>query len=148
MKKEEKSKKNKIPVWAIILIIIFGLMMVSPILFFVGVIAIDGISGDNVQKDLIITSVTSSGCNKEEDEYIIIGTIKNTSDDDYTGVYISYNLYDEDDNIIGIASDNIERLDKGETWKYSAAFPTKYCKDVDKHKFYEIDGYKNDFLFE
>ena len=148
MKIKEKSKKTKLPVWAIVVIIVFGIMTIAPILFVVAAIAIDGVGTANVEKDLRVNSIISAECNKENDAYIITGTVENTSDENYTGVSISYDLYDNDGNVVGVASANIERIGKGATWKFNAEYYTSNCKEVAKYKFYKIDGFTDSFLLD
>ena len=50
----------------------------------------------------------------------ITGTLKNGTKKKYDYVSITYTLYDKDGNNLGTALDNMNYLDAGETWKFTA----------------------------
>ncbi len=53
--------------------------------------------------------------------YKITGILTNNSGASRKYVQIEYNLYDADGNLLGTALDNINNLEDGGTWKFSAA---------------------------
>ena len=50
----------------------------------------------------------------------ITGTLKNGTKKKYDYVSITYTLYDAEGNNLGTALDNMNYLDAGETWKFTA----------------------------
>ncbi|MBU3114338.1 FxLYD domain-containing protein [Clostridium lacusfryxellense] len=75
----------------------------------------------------------------ENGSMYITGTIKNNSGSDYTSAYVTINLYDKDDNIVGNAIDNIQNLGSGEQWK----FKCNTSVDFAKYSVEDVKGYKN-----
>ena len=76
--------------------------------------------------------------------FSIIGEIKNTSNKDYSGVYISFLAYDEDGNEIGDCLTKIFYLNKGDTQKYKAVC----SNDSDFSIGERIKNYKLEFIEE
>ena len=142
------EKKNKMPKWAIILIVILCVISVIPFLLFLGFIIFFSIRDENmlnnIDKYLTVNKETSF-YNDETKTYVVSGYITNTSDEDFYDIDISYYLYDEDNNIIGYANDYIYELEDGRTWKFSAQYSEEDAKDVVRYELMDIDAIDVDF---
>lgn len=140
----EFEKKNKLPKWAIVLIVVLSISTGLPMVFTIGLfgyaIINDEVNGKKVEKDLVINYNVSTRYDEDYSAYIVTGYITNNGDDSYYGIDISYNLYDKDNNIIGEATDYLEELDEGKTWKFSAEYYGMDIKDIARIEFNDIDA--------
>lgn len=62
----------------------------------------------------------------------IRGIVRNNTDHEYKFVLVDFNLYDDSSNQVGTASDSIQNLEAGKTWKFDA---TGMGKSVKEFKF-------------
>lgn len=74
-------------------------------------------SADAAKADFTISDET---LNKDSYSATITGTITNTTSQDKSYVGVTYNLYDKDGNLIGNASDGVNGLKAGASWKFEA----------------------------
>lgn len=139
-----KVEKSKMPKWAIILIVVGSIAIALPIIgiigFFIYLGITDEIREDNIESNLKVGNEVTADYIKSEKTYVISGYLKNNDDDDYYGVYVEYSLYDEDGNIIGIATANLDKLSEGEVWRFSAEYTGNNAKDVVKYKLTQVNG--------
>jgi archaellum component FlaG (FlaF/FlaG flagellin family) len=68
----------------------------------------------------------------------IVGKVKNNGSHEYSYAQITFNLYDKNGSQVGSALANVNNLEAGGVWKFSAA-----CIDgnFDSFKFKEITGF-------
>ena len=66
--------------------------------------------------------------------YYIEGTVKNNTNHTYSYVQIQFNVYDENNNVIGSCLDNINNFEANGSWKIKAIC-TGEAKDVRSYKF-------------
>lgn len=71
----------------------------------------------------------------------IEGTIKNNTDDTYSYVQVTFNLYDEEGNQIGTAWTNINYLQPKGTWKYKAPAFADNDGDIYRYELAKISGW-------
>ena len=69
------------------------------------------------------------------------GIVENTTDKDLTGCSVSFTLYDEDGNVIGVADDYINDLKTGAKWRFSAYGSMGY--EPASFELDELYGYEN-----
>lgn len=75
----------------------------------------------------------------EDDSIYVVGDIRNNSQNSYSSVYVSVNLYGEDGNTrVGSAIDSIDNLGVGEIWKFKAHTSVEFKK----YRVADIHGYK------
>ncbi len=68
----------------------------------------------------------------------IVGTIKNNTSKKTSYVQVVFNLYDEDNNVIGSAMDNINHIESDGTWKFKAMILED---EFDSFKFESVTGF-------
>lgn len=91
------------------------------------------------QEELILES--SELVHGDWDSVYIEGTIKNNTDDTYSYVQVSFNLYDEEGNQIGSAWTNINYLQPKGTWKYKAPVFSDNDEEVYRYELAKISGW-------
>lgn len=99
-----------------------------------------GSGSDSSKKDEKLELVEVTNAYESYSSYYIEGTIKNTSDKEYSYVQVSFNLYDADGAQIGTAMDNINDLEANGTWKFKALGLSPEGK-VSTYKIKEITGW-------
>jgi len=139
--KMNKKGNGKLPMWAKITILVTSLIYIIFIILFAYFVYITEIDSD-ISKDLVIMNDNSLETKVFNDSYVISGKLTNSSDSVYYDVEIIYNLYDKEGNLIGEASDEINRLGVSETWKFSASYYGVDCNEVYTYTILEIDGDK------
>ncbi len=140
--------KRKTPTWVIVLIVAIV------VLFYVGFIGLcifvsddsdvktnknGSVSIDDGQ--LTIEKGTKGYYDEKTDNFYIIGTLTNNSSDDYDYVTINYHVSDKDGNILGNATDSIDNLEKGKSWKFKVVYQNVDAKEVKKFKINNVSTY-------
>lgn len=140
--------KRRTPTWVIVLIV------AMVVLFYVGFIGLcifvsddsdvktnknGSVSIDDGQ--LTIEKGTKGYYDEKTDNFYIIGTLTNNSSDDYDYVTINYHVSDKDGNILGNATDSIDNLEKGKSWKFKAVYQNVDAKEVKKFKINNVSTY-------
>lgn len=140
--------KRRTPTWVIVLIV------AMVVLFYVGFIGLcifvsddsdiktnknGSVSIDDGQ--LTIEKVTKGYYDEKTDNFYIIGTLTNNSSDDYDYVTINYHVSDKDGNILGNATDSIDNLEKGKSWKFKVVYENVDAKEVKNFKINNVTTY-------
>lgn len=140
--------KRKTPTWVIVLIV------AMVVLFYVGFIGLcifvsddsdvktnknGSVSIDDGQ--LTIEKGTKGYYDEKTDNFYIIGTLTNNSSDDYDYVTINYHVSDKDGNILGNATDSIDNLEKGKSWKFKVVYENVDAKEVKNFKINNVSTY-------
>lgn len=140
--------KRKTPTWVIVLIV------AMVVLFYVGFIGLcifvsddsdvktnknGSVSIDDGQ--LTIEKGTKGYYDEKTDNFYIIGTLTNNSSDDYDYVTINYHVFDKDGNILGNATDSIDNLEKGKSWKFKVVYENVDAKEVKNFKINNVSTY-------
>ncbi len=140
--------KRKTPTWVIVLIVAIV------VLFYVGFIGLcifvsddsdvktnknGSVSIDDGQ--LTIEKGTKGYYDEKTDNFYIIGTLTNNSSDDYDYVTINYHVSDKDGNILGNATDSIDNLEKGKSWKFKVVYQNVDAKEVKNFKINNVSTY-------
>lgn len=140
--------KRRTPTWVIVLIV------VMVVLFYVGFIGLcifvsddsdvktnknGSVSIDDGQ--LTIEKGTKGYYDEKTNNFYIIGTLTNNSSDDYDYVTINYHVSDKDGNILGNATDSIDNLEKGKSWKFKVVYQNVDAKEVKKFKINNVSTY-------
>lgn len=140
--------KRRTPTWVIVLIVAIV------VLFYVGFIGLcifvsddsdvktnknGSVSIDDGQ--LTIEKGTKGYYDETTDNFYIIGTLTNNSSDDYDYVTINYHVSDKDGNILGNATDSIDNLEKGKSWKFKVVYQNVDAKEVKKFKINNVSTY-------
>lgn len=140
--------KRRTPTWVIVLIV------AMVVLFYVGFIGLcifvsddsdvktnknGSVSIDDGQ--LTIEKGTKGYYEEKTDNFYIIGTLTNNSSDDYDYVTINYHVSDKDGNILGNATDSIDNLEKGKSWKFKVVYENVDAKEVKNFKINNVSTY-------
>lgn len=140
--------KRRTPTWVIVLIV------ATVVLFYVGFIGLcifvsddsdiktnknGSVSIDDGQ--LTIEKGTKGYYEEKTDNFYIIGTLTNNSSDDYDYVTINYHVSDKDGNILGNATDSIDNLEKGKSWKFKVVYENVDAKEVKNFKINNVSTY-------
>lgn len=140
--------KRRTPTWVIVLIV------AMVVLFYVGFIGIcifvsddsdvktnknGSVSIDDGQ--LTIEKGTKGYYDEKTDNFYIIGTLTNNSSDDYDYVTINYHVSDKAGNILGNATDSIDNLEKGKSWKFKVVYENVDAKEVKNFKINNVSTY-------
>lgn len=140
--------KRRTPTWVIVLIV------AMVVLFYVGFIGLcifvsddsdvktnknGSVSIDDGQ--LTIEKGTKGYYDEKTDNFYIIGTLTNNSSDDYDYVTINYHVSDKDGNILGNATDSIDNLEKGKSWKFKVVYVNVDAKEVKNFKINNVSTY-------
>lgn len=140
--------KRRTPTWVIVLIV------AMVVLFYVGFIGLcifvsddsdiktnknGSVSIDDGQ--LTIEKGTKGYYDEKTDNFYIIGTLTNNSSDDYDYVTINYHVFDKDGNILGNATDSIDNLEKGKSWKFKVVYENVDAKEVKNFKINNVSTY-------
>jgi hypothetical protein len=148
IKKRGKIMKRRTPTWVIVLIV------AMVVLFYVGFIGLcifvsddsdvktnknGSVSIDDGQ--LTIEKGTKGYYDEKTDNFYIIGTLTNNSSDDYDYVTINYHVSDKDGNILGNATDSIDNLEKGKSWKFKVVYENVDAKEVKNFKINNVSTY-------
>ena len=140
--------KRRTPTWVIVLIV------AMVVLFYVGFIGLRiFVSDDSDVKtnkngsvsiddgQLTIEKGTKGYYDEKTVNFYIIGTLTNNSSDDYDYVTINYHVSDKDGNILGNATDSIDNLEKGKSWKFKVVYENVDAKEVKNFKINNVSTY-------
>lgn len=125
----KKEKNGKLPKWAVLLIIVLSLMVAVPGVMLVSLVAYTEINQENTNTTLSIEK-SEGFYDSKTNTYSITGKITNNNEDDVENIEIEYNLYDKDNNIIGVATAYLEGLKTGNTWKFTAEYTGANAKNI------------------
>lgn len=135
--------KKRTPKWLIVLIILVGcIVFIFPIsvatyMIFNSVQGRYEISKNGIvminDGEMMIDGDVESYYDEETNTYYIIGYVENLSKST-KNIEISYKLYDDEKNVIGIATAYMSGVDKKEKWKFKAKYQEIDAKDVSKYK--------------
>ena len=56
-------------------------------------------------------------------------------------IEIEYTFYDKDGNVIGVASDYLEELDEGKTWKFDVEYVGASSGDIISYELTGLEGF-------
>ena len=128
----DETKKSKMPKWVIILIVIGCLYYVVPIGLLTFAMIFDDFQVEykvlddgsiNVDKNkLTIQKDVRGYYNEEKGAYYIEGRITNNTDKDYDGVSISYYVYNENGDVLGEATNYLQKLGAKKTWNFKVIY--------------------------
>lgn len=135
----EKKKNSKLPKWAIALIVLAFIISIVPVACIIALISFTGF--DDIDKDLLVDRNITALYDEKSNSYVLTGKVSNNSDDDYSDIEIEYTFYDEDGNVIGVASDYLEELEDGKTWKFSVEYFGVGAKDIASYELTELEGF-------
>lgn len=140
--------KKKTPTWVKVLIVGLTVLMylfIISMLFWDfwdqdwkrnrnGSISIDGGS-------LTIQKEVEGYYDEQRKVFYILGTLTNNSSDDYDTIDIEYLVYDEEGNVLGNASAYLNKLKKGQSWKFKVIYDGMDAKDIKKFEIGDINVY-------
>ena len=144
---EKEKTKKKMPIWAVILIVIAVIFILGSLLG-----SDDESNTTNDSKSTTANVETSSkndlvledGYTAKLDEYGVSynveGYVTNNSNKNYTYVQIEFTAYDSEGNTLGTCLDNNSGLEKGGRWKFSAAC-LENVDSIKSVKLKELSGY-------
>lgn len=143
---ENKKKTSKV---AMVLLIILAILIMYGIPIALG---IWGVFSENVEfeeknnkiivnnKDIVISDIISY-YDEENNIYYVEGFLKNNDEDVCNYLYITFNVYDANGNVLGEASANINSLASKDTWKFKARYEENDAKYATNYKFTSIEFY-------
>ena len=113
-------KKQGMPIWLIVVLIIIGIALVSSIAGGQSSSS-DNPAGttNNTEKISLLDGYTGSV--ESEYSYEITGTLKNNTDKDYSYVQIEFYVYDSAGNMLDTCLGNNSGLEANGTWKFTAS---------------------------
>ena len=141
-----KKKRNLI---VIIAVTIGILVYICPFLLIIAGIYIDSKKTDfevnnnivYIDKGKITIDNVSSYYNEEEELYYIIGYAHNNSDKSFSGVTLTYRIYDKNGVILGDSTTFLDNFEKGKVWKFKIIYSDIDSKDVGNVEFINVDTY-------
>ena len=141
---ETANKSKKTSKWVIILVIIGCLYYIVPIGLFTLAIITDNYKTEykvlddgsiNIDKSkLTIQSGVKGYYSEEKKAYYIEGKVTNNTEKDYNYIEINYYLYNEKEEVLGVATTLIQKLGAKKTWKFKAIYD-----DVDASSVYKFE---------
>lgn len=131
-------KKQTMPLWLIILLIIIGISLLST--FISNDNEVDKPSGSTTTKETLTLMEGHSGRIKDNWTYEISGTIQNNTDKDYSYVQIEFYTYDAEGNLLDTCFANNSGLEALGKWKFTADcwFADGEVNQVSSYKLKEI----------
>ena len=134
-----KQKNGKLPKWAIFVIIGTAILNLIVVGLFIILIIVDE-SNYDINKNLILSEELTTYLDDESYTYIVSGYVTNKSKRPYYDVEIEYYLYDKNGNIIGEATDYVEKIKEGKSWKFSAEYYGIDYKEIKRVELNELEG--------
>lgn len=135
--------KKRTPKWLIALIIVVGCaIFILPITVAIYMISNPLQGNYEVSKngivmindgEMMIDGDIHSYYDEETSTYYVIGYVENLSKST-KNIEIAYKLYDDEKNVIGIATAYMDRVAKKEKWKFKAKYQEIDAKEVSKYK--------------
>ena len=141
-----KKKKNLI---VIIAVIIGVLVYISPFVLIIAGVYIDSrktsfeINNDIISIDkgnITIDNVTSY-YNAEDSSFYIVGYAHNNSNKSFSGVTLTYRIYDQNGVILGDSTAYLDNFEKGKVWKFKIIYSDIDSKEVGNIEFINVDTY-------
>lgn len=141
MKNKQKKKNGKLPKWAVLVIIGLSVLICMPIILFLTFMVYGVTNTMPIENSLSISNPVEGHYDSKTNTYFINGYVKNISKDDVDDIELEYNLYDENNNIIGVAYAYLDELTIGKTWKFTAEYSGKDAKNIThfEKKLFEYD---------
>ena len=140
-----EPKKSKPAKWLIVLIIIGCLYYIVPIGLFAFAMIADNYSLEykvlddgsiNIDKNKLTIQSNVKGYYVEEKKaYYIEGKLTNNTDEDYYGIDINYYVYNEAGEVLGEASNYIQKLGAKKTWNFKAIYDDVDADTVSKFEY-------------
>ena len=140
-----EEPKKKMSKWIIVLIVIGCLYYIVPIGLFAFAMVTDNFVTEykvmddgsiNIDKNkLTIQSNVRGYYNEEKKAYYIEGKLVNNTDKDYNGVEIRYYVYNENDEVLGEASNYIQKLGAKKTWNFKVIYDDIDASSVTKFEY-------------
>ena len=96
---------------------------------------------DQINNDLSIDQNVTAIYDKDQNSYVLTGKVSNISDRPYYDIEIEYTFYDKDGNVIGVASDYLEELDEGKTWKFDVEYVGASSGDIISYELTGLEGF-------
>ena len=137
------KKNSKLPSWAIALIVLAFVLCLLPIVAILAFAFIFYIfdNVDQINNDLSIDQNVTAIYDKDQNSYVLTGKVSNISDIPYYDIEIEYTFYDKDGNVIGVASDYLEELDEGKTWKFDVEYVGASSGDIISYELTGLEGF-------
>ena len=137
------KKNSKLPSWAIALIVLAFVLCLLPIVAILAFVFIFYIfdNVDQINNDLSIDQNVTAIYDKDQNSYVLTGKVSNISDVPYYDIEIEYTFYDKDGNVIGVASDYLEELDEGKTWKFDVEYVGASSGDIISYELTVLEGF-------
>lgn len=131
---EEKNKQVR-NLWSTVILIILGVIGVT-----FGIYNLLDSNTSNSGKIELTSSKMNCTYNylMEGWETEIIGTIKNNTEKNYSYVSVEFSIYDSSGNNLGTIMTNMNNLDAGETWRFSAESFEWYDLEPKSYKLKDI----------
>ncbi len=141
-----EQPKKKMSKWLVVLIVVGCLYYLVPIGLFAAAIITDGFSIEykvmddgsiNIDRNkLTIQKDVKGYYDEEKAAYYIEGKIVNNTKKDYNGIGINYLLYNEEGEVLGEASNYIQKLGAGKTWNFKVIYDDVDASKVVKFEYY------------
>lgn len=151
---EKNKKSNKMPVWAIVVIVCAVILSVVPVLGVIYFFAtIDEHAFDSefevessgevrlTEEDITIKSDVRGYYDAKNEQYVIEGYLVNNSGEDYESLDLTYLVYNKDGVLLGNAFAYIDGLKKDETWKFKATYIELDALDVGGFELLSVNAY-------
>ena len=142
---ETANKSKKTSKWVIILVIIGCLYYIVPIGLFTLAIITDNYKTEykvlddgsiNIDKSkLTIQSGVKGYYSEEKKAYYIEGKVTNNTEKDYNYIEINYYLYNEKEEVLGVATTLIQKLGAKKTWNFKAIYDDVDASSVSKFEY-------------
>ena len=126
----KKEKNGKLPKWAVLVIIGLSVLICMPIILFLTFMVYGVTNTMPIENSLSISNPVEGHYDSKTNTYFINGYVKNISKDDIDDIELEYNLYDKDNNVIGVATTYLEGLKTGNTWKFTAEYTGPNAKNI------------------
>lgn len=137
------KKNSKLPRWAIVLIVLAFVLCLLPIVAIFALVFIfcifDNI--DPINDDLLVDQNVTAIYDKDQNSYVLTGKVSNVSDVSYYDIEIEYTFYDKEGNVIGVASDYLEELDEGKTWKFDVEYVGASSGNIISYELTGLEGF-------
>lgn len=137
----KKEKNSKLPNWAIALIILAFVLCLLPIVIFILIFTYAYNDFNQIDNDLLVDQQINAVHNDKQNTYTLTGKISNVSDFEYYDIKVEYTFFDDSGNVIGVASDYLEELDEGKTWKFNIEYTGAGSGDIISYQLTDLEGY-------
>lgn len=137
------KKNSKLPKWAIVLIVLAFVLCLLPIVAIFALVFIFCIFNniEPIDDDLVVDQNVIAIYDEKQSSYALTGKVSNVSDAQYYDIEIEYTFYDKEGNVIGVASDYLEKLDEGKTWKFDVEYVGADSSDIISYELTGLEGF-------